>query len=243
MEHKLAPIAADGSGELIDEHLIEKLRIDYYFDIDRLPFKELFAGLETVLEIKPALVDWLDSVARRDVRGDVHPRAFVEGDVVVEEGAQIEAGAYVEGPAVICAGAVLRSNACIRDHVVIGPRSKIGHCTELTRSVLMADSMATHMAFIGDSVIGNNVNIGSSCVTTNLRVDRPVREPATAEIVLSIEGWTVPTRQTKFGAIIGDRTQLPALISTSPGTLIGPGTIVMPRGQLGGVLPAGTRVR
>jgi UDP-N-acetylglucosamine diphosphorylase / glucose-1-phosphate thymidylyltransferase / UDP-N-acetylgalactosamine diphosphorylase / glucosamine-1-phosphate N-acetyltransferase / galactosamine-1-phosphate N-acetyltransferase len=221
----------------------EKLRIGYYFDPAGIPRPEMFASCRSVLGMRDAMMSWLDENARRDLRGEVDRRAIVEGDVIVEPGAIIEPGAHIEGPALICAGARIRSNAYLRDHVVIGRGAKIGHCTEVTRSIVMARSMATHMVFLGDSIVGSDVNIGSSCVTANLRVDRVVTEPATQEISVLVDGRRIPTGQTKFGAVIGDRTRIPALLSLAPGTLLGAGTVIFPRTQIGGTFPAHTELR
>ncbi|MFI7110367.1 hypothetical protein ACIBK9_28940 [Nonomuraea sp. NPDC050227] len=243
MEHHVSGNLPGTTQHTTENLVFEKLQISYYFDIKHLPFADLFESCTSVLDIKQAMTDWLGDRGRRDIRGAVHSAAHVEGDVIVQRGAVVEAGSYIEGPALICAGAVVRSHAYIRDNVIIGPRCKIGHCTEVTRSIIMSESQATHMVFIGDSVVGSHVNIGSSCVTTNLRVDRPVQEPAVDEISVNVDGHPVPTGYTKFGAVIGDHAQLPALISTSPGTLIGPRTVIYPRNQIGGVLPADSRIR
>ncbi|MFH8491933.1 hypothetical protein [Streptomyces longisporoflavus] len=101
-----------------------------------------------------------------------------------------------------------------------------------------------HPCFIGDSVIGCRVNIGSFCSTTALRCDRgPLTEPASEEITVNLDGQRITTGQTKFGAIVGDEVALPAGTVLAPGTLIGPGTVVYPRDHVGGFLPAGSRIR
>lgn len=71
----------------------------------------------------------------------------------------------------------------------------------------------------------------------------PVREPATEEIMITLDGRRISTGQTKFGAVIGDEVGLPAATVLSPGTLIGPGTVIRPHTHVGGVLPAGSSVR
>jgi NDP-sugar pyrophosphorylase family protein len=225
------------------DNIEERLRVSYYFNQAEIPHPEIFESCYNVLGMRGAMMSWFAGHARRHIQGDVDRRAVVDGNVIVEPGAVIEAGAHVEGPALICAGAHIRPNAYVRDHVIIGPGSKIGHCTEVVRSLIMTRSLATHMVFVGDSIVGSRVNIGSSCVTANLRVDREVTEPATEEVVLRLSGRTIPTGQTKFGSVIGDRTRIAALLTLAPGTLLGPGTVVYPRIQIGGVVPANAEVR
>jgi NDP-sugar pyrophosphorylase family protein len=225
------------------EPLSEQLKITYYFNPAEIPHPEIFLSCSSVLDMRDAMILWLRENARRSIRGQVDSRAIVDGDVIVEPGAIVAAGGHIEGPALICAGAHIRPHAYLRDHVLIGPGSKIGHCSEVTRSVIMTRSMATHMTFIGDSIVGSHVNIGSSCVTANLRVDREVTEPATQEISVLVNGDRVPTGQTKFGSIIGDHSRIAALLSLAPGTLLGAGTVIYPRAQVRGTHSVHAEIR
>ncbi|MEU4077564.1 hypothetical protein [Streptomyces venezuelae] len=206
----------------------------------------LLARCSSVFDIKATMAADLDRGGEdlRDGWGVVEDGALLQGDVIVQAGARIEAGAQVIGPVLVCAGAVVAAGALVRDHSVIGPGCRIGFGAEITRSLLAGHVFMKHPCFIGDSVIGRRVNIGSFCSTTGLRCDRgPVAEPALEEITVNLDGQRILTGQTKFGAVIGDEVALPAGTVLSPGTLIGPGTVVYPRDHIGGFLPAGSRVR
>lgn len=204
-------------------------------------------GCPSVFDIKAAVVKLLSRAAlglRDEHCGAVEEGALLYGDVVVQAGARVEAGAQVVGPALICTGAVVGAGALVRDNSVIGPGCRIGFGAEVTRSLLAGHVFMKHPCFVGDSVIGRGVNLGSFCSTTGLRCDRgPIAEPALEEISINLDGRRISTGQTKFGAVIGDDVSLPAGTVLSPGTLIGPGTVVYPRDHIGGFLPAGTRVR
>ncbi|WP_431872754.1 hypothetical protein [Nocardiopsis eucommiae] len=195
----------------------------------------------SIFDVKGTMTDWL-SGARRSLSGSVHPSAEVEGPVIVEPGAFVDAGAVILGPALICQGAYV-GRGLVRDHTVIGPGSKVGYACEITRSLVLADTRAMHFVFVGDSIIGSRVNIGSSSVLANLRVDRPVVEPAVDELAVTVGDVRIGTGQTKFGSVLGDRVQLPALTSVAPGTLIGPDVTIYPTDQLGGLYPSQARVR
>ncbi|MFW5421028.1 hypothetical protein J0910_30900 [Nocardiopsis sp. CNT-189] len=215
------------------------LDLAYYCDTAGVPLP--FPLPTTVFDVKAALTDWL-TTARRSLAGTIHPRAEVDGTVIVEPGATVDAGAVITGPALICRGAYI-GRGLVRDHTVIGPGSKIGYACEITRSLVLADTRAMHFVFIGDSIIGSQVNVGSSSVLANLRVDRPVVEPAVDELAVTVGDTRIGTGQTKFGAVLGDRVQLPALTSVAPGTLIGPDVTIYPTDQLGGLCPSQARVK
>ena len=219
------------------------LTLDYYFDLDGVPFRSIFAAAESVLDMKQCVQDHCATILDTKIEGTVSPQAFIEGPVHIEAGAVVEAGAMIQGPALICVGAFIRHGALVRDHSIIGPRCKVGHSSEIARSVLMSDCFATHFAFVGDSIIGSRVNIGSSCVFTNLIIDRRVAEPAVEPVGVRLHGEWIETPYTKFGAVIGDGSRTAAHISLGPGTLIGKNVVLHTRAQLSGNFPSGTQSR
>ncbi|MEU7205464.1 hypothetical protein [Streptomyces sp. NPDC045470] len=227
-----------------------RLAPSYFFHTDDLPtvLADLLAQCRTVFAIKAAMTTLLDTLDRAhplaQEGGHIEDGALVHGPVTVQPGACIEAGAQVIGPVVVGAGAVVAAGALVRDHSFIGPGCRIGFGAEVTRSLLAGHVFMKHPSFIGDSVIGRRVNIGSFCSTTALRCDRgPVAEPALDEITVTLGGQRTGTGQTKFGAVIGDEVTLPAGTVLAPGTLIGPRTVIYPRDHVGGFLPADSRVR
>ncbi|MBP0932522.1 hypothetical protein J0X20_02640 [Streptomyces sp. KCTC 0041BP] len=207
----------------------------------------LLARCSSVFAIKATLSADLDNpaaVGLDDRGGVIEPGAHVSGDVIVQSGARIEAGARVTGPVLVCEGAVVAAGAYVRDHVVIGPGTQVGFGAEITRSLLGAHVFAKHPCFIGDAIVGSGVNFGAFSSTTGLLTSEgPVTEPAVKEIFVTLRGQKYATGQTKFGAVIGDGVTLSAGTVLCPGTLIGPGTVIYPRTQLGGFMPAGSRVR
>lgn len=238
-----SPVLAGGGTRVTDPRLAP----GYYTDLAGLGTSYvagLLARCRTVLDIKPTLAADLDAGLDALDSGVTDEAAVLSGPVVVQAGAQVRAGAMIIGPVLVCSGAVIAAGALVRDHSVIGPGCHIGFGAEITRSLLVGGVLAKHPCFIGDSVVGQGVNIGAFCSTTALRCDRgPVTEPATDEITIILDGQRIATGQTKFGAVIGDGVTLPAATVLSPGTLIGPGTLLYPRQQVGGFLPAGSRVR
>ncbi|MFB6354237.1 MAG: bifunctional sugar-1-phosphate nucleotidylyltransferase/acetyltransferase, partial [Halobacteriales archaeon] len=115
--------------------------------------------------------EWKLGELDRALAGDVSGDAEVVGDVVVEAGATVRSGAVVEGPALVEAGAEVGPNAYVRGATAIGPDAKVGHAVEVKNSVLMAGATAGHLSYVGDSVLGRDVNLGAGTVVANLRHD------------------------------------------------------------------------
>ncbi|MGW5335646.1 hypothetical protein [Streptomyces bauhiniae] len=235
--------------ETVREPVTDELTPGYYLSGHQLgPYVSgLLARCRTVFDIKPVMTGDLDTLVAAgltDRSGVIEDGAHITGDVIVQHGARIEAGARVTGPVLVCEGAVISAGAYVRDHVVIGPGTQVGFGAEITRSLLGAHVFAKHACFIGDTVVGSGVNFGAFSSTTGLITSGgPVTEPAVKEIVVILDSRKYGTGQTKFGAVIGDGVTLSAGTVLCPGTLIGPRTVIYPRTQLGGFMPAGSRVR
>jgi bifunctional UDP-N-acetylglucosamine pyrophosphorylase/glucosamine-1-phosphate N-acetyltransferase len=137
----------------------------------------------------------------------------INGKVVMEEGAKV-INSFIEGSAYIGKNTVIGPNAYLRGINSIGENCHIGESTTLKNSVLFDNVNAKHLAYIGDSVIGNNVNFGSGTQLANFRFDeRHVN-------VMTERGW-VNTGSRKIGAFVGDGTKFGVLSSVMPGKIIG----------------------
>ena len=165
-------------------------------------------------------------------RGRIHPSAVVEGNVVLAEDAEIGPHAYVRGPSWIGAGAQVGHGAYLRGYVVMAPGSKVLHASEAKRSLLLEDAKAPHFNYLGDSVIGRGANLGAGVKLANFK--------AYGDAV-AVAGEATGLR--KFGAAIGDGVFVGCNAVLSPGTLVGPRSIIYHGAMLRGVVPADTVVK
>lgn len=157
------------------------------------------------------------------VLGNVHPQAIIEGRVYIAEGAVVEPTAYIQGPAYIGPGTEVRHGAYIRGNVYAGANCVIGHATEVKSSVFMDGAKAGHFAYVGDSILGRNVNLGAGTKLANLKLlgnEVAYIDPQTRKKVNST--------LRKFGAVLGDDVQTGCNSVLSPGTLLFPKSSVMP---------------
>jgi len=167
----------------------------------------------------------LDTV-ERDVHGDVDSGAQLHGDVVVEEGATIRDGVTIEGPAVVQSGAEIGPNAYIRGATAIGPDVHIGHAVEVKNSIVMAGAAVPHLSYVGDSILGREVNLGAGTQVANLRHDD-------GSVRMTVNGERVDTGRRKLGVVLGDEvktginTSLNAGVTVGTGGTIGPGETVL----------------
>jgi bifunctional N-acetylglucosamine-1-phosphate-uridyltransferase/glucosamine-1-phosphate-acetyltransferase GlmU-like protein len=78
---------------------------------------------------------------------------------------------------------------------------------------------AGHFAYIGDSILGKDVNLGAGTKLSNLKM-------IPGSIIVTADKKRYDTGRRKLGAILGDHTETGCNSVTSPGTLMGPGSIV-----------------
>ncbi|MEW5986012.1 MAG: glucose-1-phosphate thymidylyltransferase [Chloroflexota bacterium] len=220
-----------------------------FFELNDERAAELFTGCDYVWQVlprlKPALNQWL--AGRQTVLGRVMPGAYV-GDqpVFIGEGAVIEPGAYVQGPAYIGPHVVVRHGALLREDVILLAGSVLGHASEAKNSLFLPGAHAPHFAYVGDSVLGQRVNLGAGTKLSNLTMmsekDKVTGKRPTIQI--EVEGVIYDTGLAKMGAILGDEAQTGCNSVLNPGCLVGRRTLVYANLSLRkGYYPAGSIVK
>ncbi len=140
----------------------------------------------------------------------------MQGVVNIEEGVVIKAGAVLEGPCSIGKGSYVGNNSLVRSYTSLGNNCSIGYGVELKNCVVLDNSGIGRLSFVGDSVIGENVDIGAGCMTVN-------RNLGWEKVQIKNGKTILPSGLKKLGAFIGDNVILGAGNTIQPGTVIPPG--------------------
>lgn len=146
---------------------------------------------------------------------------FFHDGISIGQGSVVEPGALVRGPAIIGSNTEIRQGAYVRGNCIVGDRCVVGHTTEIKNAVLLNDAKAGHFAYIGDSILGNNVNLGAGTKCANLKLTG-------SEVIIRAKRKTFKTGLRKFGAILGDNVETGCNSVTSPGVLMGKSSLVYP---------------
>ena len=202
-----------------------------FWRLGDVAYRDLFHGITYAWEALGRLAEYLERHLAPGIYGEVHPGAWVEGDVYIAPGVVVEPGAYIQGPTILGEGTVVRHGAYLRWHCLIGRKCVVGHATELKRGIMLDGAQAPHFNYAGDSIIGQRVNLGAGTRLSNFKNDG-------SEVVVSCDGQRIPTGMRKFGAILGDDVKTGCNSVLSPGTLVGPRSMVYPNAVLRGVYPA-----
>lgn len=148
--------------------------------------------------------------------------AFFTGDkIAIGKGVLIETGAFIRGPAIIGDHTEVRQGAYLRGNIVTGKGCVLGHTSEIKHAIFLDNAKAGHFNYIGDSILGNDVNLGAGTKLANLKF-------ISGNIFIEDQGELIDTGRRKFGAILGDNSQTGCNSVTNPGTILGKESFVMP---------------
>jgi len=154
----------------------------------------------------------------------LEPSVRLEGDVLIGEGgrvgqgsvildSRIEAGVQIRPycvveQAIVGAGAKLGPFSRLREGTDLGPDVHIGNFVETKKARLQRGAKANHLAYLGDTEIGEGTNIGAGVITCNY------------------DG--VNKHRTLIGrnVFVGSDTQLVAPVAIGDGALIGAGSTI-----------------
>lgn len=219
-----------------------------YFDLASPDVASLFEGCTYVWELLPRLAAQVERLNNgRSPAGEIMPGAYLsDRNIYIAEGARVEPGAYVLGPAYIGPGAVVRHGAFVRENVIMLAGSVLGHASEAKNSLFLPGAHAPHFNYVGDSILGHQVNLGAGTKLSNLTVlsEKDPHSGKRPTIVLSWQGQRFDTGLAKLGAILGDGVQTGCNAVLNPGSLVGPRSLIYANLSLRkGVYPAGTIIK
>lgn len=214
------------------------LHPEYFFDLNTSSHKDLFLNCPFVWEVLDRLPSYLESLELGSIKGLVSKNAYlVKPELIsIGEGSIVEPGAYIEGPCHIGKNCQVRHGAYVRGNVIADDRSIIGHDTEIKGSILLKGAQAAHFAYVGDSILGNNINLGAGTKCANLRLDNK-------KISVTVLGELYQTQRRKLGLIAGDGSSLGCNSVSNPGTLLGPGVLTYPCSNFGGFIEENKRIK
>jgi NDP-sugar pyrophosphorylase family protein len=157
------------------------------------------------------------------VLGGLTDNFEVSGDIAIHRTAIVESGAVIKGPAVIGPGCLVAAGAYLRGGVWLDRDCVVGPGSELKSSLVFAGSKLAHFNFVGDSILGSDVNLEAGAIIANHRNERKDKT-----IRLVWDGQVIDTGVDKFGALVGDDARIGANAVVAPGAVLARG-FVAPR--------------
>ncbi|MBN1593352.1 MAG: glucose-1-phosphate thymidylyltransferase [Candidatus Coatesbacteria bacterium] len=207
------------------------------FSLTDFEHNGIFDGLKYAWEALPRIEDYIKSVIRPGIHGEIMSNVTLLGDVFIGEGTVVEPGAFINGPTIIGKNCQVRQNAYIRGSVLVGDGCVVGHSTEVKNALFMNASNAPHFNYVGDSILGAGANLGAGTKLSNFKitVDKTIK--------IKVGDEVFDTGLIKFGAILGDGVQTGCNAVLNPGTLVGRRSQIYANSLVRGYIPPNTIVK
>lgn len=202
----------------------QELDLETYCDVRNFEHKSLFQRKSLFLwEYLDQLTEYLNEFKAWSIDSAISSHVILDNsnEISIGKNVTIEPFALIKGPCIIGDNAVIGHGALVRPYSIIGQGAVVGHCSEIKGSILLSQSKLPHFNYVGDSILGNRVNLGAGAICANVRLDQDL-------ITVMHNGQKIKTHRKKLGAIIGDDSQIACNKVINPGTFLPKNTRVLP---------------
>lgn len=202
--------------------------IDNLLDLEKTVAKDVFEGKAYPWEVLPKIKDFIIELGKTlDADKFDNPQE----NVWIAKSAKVFPSAYIAGPCIIDENAEVRHCAFIRGSAIVGKNSVVGNSVELKNCILFDNVQVPHYNYVGDSVLGYKAHLGAGALTSNVKSDK------TNVVLKNLQtGEAIETGLRKFGAIVGDNTEVGCNTVLCPGTVLGRECIVYPVSRVRGFI-------
>lgn len=137
----------------------------------------------------------------------IEPNVYFGTGVKIASGVEIHAFCHIEG-ATIATGASVGPFARLRPQADLRENSKVGNFVEIKKTVIGRGSKVSHLTYLGDTLVGEEANIGAGTITCNY------------------DGYNKHVTKIGDGAFIGSNSALVAPVSIGARAIIAAGSVI-----------------
>ncbi|OXA94837.1 DapH/DapD/GlmU-related protein [Flavobacterium hercynium] len=152
---------------------------------------------------------------------DLDDNYVIKDQIAIHKLAVIENNVTIKKPAIVGANCHIGANAYFREGVYLADSVKIGPGCEIKNSIIFSNSAVAHFNYIGNSIIGRNINFEAGSIAANHYNERAIKK-----ISVLYKGEVIETNSEKFGSLVGDNSKIGANAVLSPGTILSKDSIV-----------------
>ncbi len=205
---------------------MEQCYIQNLYNLEETIAKDIFEGLTYPWEVLPKISDFIVKLGETLDTGLYEKRGE---NIWVAKSAKVAPTAFLNGPLIIDEGAEIRHCAFIRGNAIVGKKCVVGNSTELKNVILFNSVQVPHYNYVGDSILGYKSHMGAGSITSNVKSDKTL-------VVVKDRKDEVKTGLKKFGAMLGDYVEVGCNSVLNPGSVIGSHTNVYPLSMVRGVV-------
>lgn len=169
----------------------------------------------------PPLPDTVAIMEKQNLKIGKHTEIYpfvtfdgTRGPIIIGDNVTIESGAFIQGPVSIGDNCLVSANSKIYRNTSLGDTCKVGG--ELSHSILHGFTNKRHSGFIGNSYIGEWVNLGAGTNNSNLKNNYN-------KITVSRNGEEIETGTQFVGLFMGDHSRAAISTKFNTATFVGVG--------------------
>jgi NDP-sugar pyrophosphorylase family protein len=202
-----------------------------FFELEHTAHSKLFETDKYVWEALKQIPSYLQFRLKPAVLGELVGKPFVSGSVFIGSGTTVEQGAMLKGPAWIGENCHIRSGCYVRENVIVGHGVVMGNSCEFKNCIIFNEAQVPHFNYVGDSILGFRAHLGAGVKISNVKI-------VAGNVTVDQDGVPFDTGLRKFGALLGDHTDIGCNAVLNPGSIIGRGACIYPNVNWRGILPA-----
>ncbi len=196
------------------------------FDLEKTIAAEVFVGCEYPWQVLPKIKEFTVELGKqldKERFDEISPQVWVS------KTAKVAPTAFIASPCIIDEGAEVRHCAFIRGGVIVGKNCVVGNSTEMKNAIIFDNVQIPHFNYVGDSVLGYKSHLGAGAVTSNVKSDKTL-------VTIKNGDEKIETGMKKFGAMVGDFTEVGCNSVLCPGTVVGKNCTVYPLSRVRGYI-------
>lgn len=133
------------------ENYIENIKIKFPLTEDLQPW-EIIDNLENILLQKIKVLD---------------NNYKIENNIAIHKTAIIEQGVILKGTVIISENCFIGAHAYLRGPIFLSKSVKVGPSSEIKQSIIFDNAAIAHFNYIGNSIIGQNINFEAGSICAN----------------------------------------------------------------------------
>ena len=205
---------------------MENAKISNLYDLTKTIAADIFEGKEYPWEVLPEIGSFIVKLGE-----SLDPEKYEKRgeNIWVAKSARVFESAYLNGPLIIDEGAEVRHCAFVRGNAIVGKNCVVGNSTELKNVIRFDNVQVPHYNYVGDSILGYKSHMGAGSITSNVKSDKTL-------VVVKDGEDHIETGLKKFGAMLGDFVEVGCNSVLNPGSVIGRHTNIYPTSCVRGVI-------
>mgnify|MGYP001780622339 CR=1 FL=1 len=204
-----------------------------FLDLQQTMAKNLFKNINNVWEVIPNINMFIKEIGENLSNSEYYSP---QKNVWISKNAKVSETAHISEFTIIEEGTEIRHCAFIRGNAIIGKNCVVGNSTEIKNVILFNNVQVPHYNYVGDSILGYKAHMGAGAITSNVRADKNL-------ISFNFNNKKIETNLKKFGAILGDYTEIGCNAVLNPGSIVGKNSNIYPLTMVRGYIPENSIVK